>query len=176
MRASLYLIGFAAASLVSAGVASIGCSSSSSGTTTTPPEDASTTPDTGVTPPEDSGTGSDAPATPCAPISDASAATIATGSPLWDCYEAMCGTSLKACAADCNCNNQVLEALNCVATDAGTGTTCFGTVAATTTDPQGTLTMCLVANAACMNAGMGDGGTEGGTTSEAGITDAGGGG
>ncbi len=149
MRASLYLIGFAAASLLGAGVAGVGCSSSSSPPATTPPEDASTPIDSGVTPPEDTGTATDAPATPCTPISDASAATIVTGSPLWDCYEAKCGPSLTACAADCNCNNQVLEALNCVATDGGNSTTCFATVSTNSANDTVESTMLNVPRCEC---------------------------
>jgi hypothetical protein len=176
MRASLYLIGFAAASLLGAGVAGIGCSSSSS-PATTPPEDASTTTDSPTTtPPGDTGTGSDA-AAPCVPL-DASAATIVTGSPLWDCYEAMCKTSLTACAAECGCNNDVLNALQCIAADAGTSTTCFATVSTNSANDtvESTMLQCLVTNAACMNAGMGDGGTEGGTTTPEAGPDAGDGG
>jgi hypothetical protein len=171
MRASLYLIGFAAASILGAGAAEIGCSSSSSGgTTPTPPEDASTPVDTGTTPPEDSGTTppSDAGAGPCTPVTDASAATIVTGSPVWDCYESKCATSLTACAADCNCNNEVIESLLCTA-DGGNSTTCFGLVTGVTTPPQSDLTTCIVTNAVCQNATAGDGGTEAGTPSEAGV-------
>jgi hypothetical protein len=90
----------------------------------------------------------------------------------------MCKTSLTACAADCACNNGVIQALLCVASDAGTGTSCFMNVTAVTTPPNSDLTTCLVSNAACMNAGMGggEGGTDGSTTTEAGPVDAGGGG
>jgi hypothetical protein len=177
MRASLYLIGFAAASLLGAGVAGIGCSSSSS-PATTPPEDASTTTDSPTTtPPEDTGTGTDAAAKPCVPL-DASAATIVTGSPLWDCYEAKCATSLTACAAECGCNDDVLNALQCIAADAGTSTTCFATVSTNSTSDTVEMTMlnCLLMNNACMNATAGDGGTEGGTTTPEAGPDAGDGG
>jgi hypothetical protein len=177
MRASFYLVGFAAVAVVGAGMSGVGCSSSSSGTT--PTEDASTdAPSASSSGGEDTGTGSET-AAPCVPLDAGSVATIKTGSPVWDCYEAQCGPSLTACAADCACNNGVLEALQCVANDAGTGTTCFGMVTGVTTPPNSTLTACLVTPAAtaCMNAGMGDGGgTEGGTTAEAGPADAGGGG
>jgi hypothetical protein len=180
MRASLYLIGVAFAAVAGAGVAEVGCSSSSSPAAATPPEDASSPGPEASTPPEDTGAPPAEAAGPCTPISDASAATIKTGSALWDCYEAKCGPSLTACAADCNCNNDVLKALNCVATDAGSGTTCFGMyVTGGMLDTN--VVQCLVSNAACMTATAGDGGTEGGTSSEgggaeAGPVDAGGGG
>jgi hypothetical protein len=175
MRASLYLVGFAVAAMAGAGVTEVGCSSSSSNPTT-PVEDAAT-PGPDSTAPEDTGTGMDAAAAPCTPV-DANAATIMTGSAVWNCYEAMCTTSLTACAANCACNTGVIEALLCAA-DAGPSgsTTCFGMVTGVTTSPNSDLTTCLVKNAACMSAGMGDGGgTEGGTTAEAGPADAGGGG
>ncbi len=177
MRASLYLIGFAAASIVGAGIVEIGCSSSSSPAPAGGGDDASTT--DSATPPEDTGTpAADTGTTPCTPLSDASAATIVTGSPSWDCYEAMCMPSLTACAADCKCNNDILTALNCVAMDAGSTTTCFGPVSSAGTPTDTAVLTCLLANSACMTAG-GEGGTDGGSpeaaTSEAGA-DAGDGG
>jgi hypothetical protein len=180
MRASLYLVGFAAVAVVGAGMTGVGCSSSSSGTT--PAEDAATgtdAPSSGSSSGsgDDTGTGSET-AAPCTPLDAGSAATLKTGSAVWDCYEAMCKTSLTACAADCACNNGVLAALQCVANDAGTGTSCFMMVTSVTTPPNSDLTTCLVQNAQCMNAGMGggEGGTDGSTTTEAGPVDAAGGG
>ncbi len=79
MRASLYLIGFAAAAIVGAGVAEVGCSSSSTPASGTPEDSGTPAPDTGTTtPPEDSGTGGDAAAT-CVPVG-ADNATIDAGS------------------------------------------------------------------------------------------------
>jgi hypothetical protein len=169
MRASLFLAGLAAASLLGAGAVAVGCSSSSSGS---PPagDDASTATDAPATTP-DTGT-EDAPATPCTPVSDASAATIVTGSPSWDCYESKCTTSLTACGADCECNNAILTALNCIAMDAGTTTACFGPVSSSAEPATTAVLTCLLANSTCMSA-TGDGGTGDGGTAEAGPTEAG---
>src|SRR5450755_1823192 len=112
MRASLYLIGFAAASVVGAGAVEIGCSSSSS-TAPAGPGDASTA-DSPVTPDD---TGTPDTGTTCTPVSDASAATIVTHTSAWDCEEVQCATELKGCAADCECNNDVLTALQCLVPD-----------------------------------------------------------
>jgi hypothetical protein len=186
MRASLYFVGFAAVAIVGAGMTGVGCSSSSSGTT--PGDDASMGTDGSGSSSgagsssggEDTGTGEAA--GPCSAIDSGplvgSVATVQTGSAVWDCYQAMCTTSLTACAADCACNNGVIQALLCVAADAGTGTTCFGMVTGVQMMPNMDLTTCLVQNAACMNAtaGGGEGGTDGSTTTEAGPVDAGGGG
>jgi hypothetical protein len=177
MRASLYLIGFAAASIVGAGAAEIGCSSSSGGSSS--PEDSGTA-DTS-TPPADTGTTEDAggdAATPCVTI-DASAATIVTGSPVWDCYESMCATALAACAADCLCNDAVLSALQCTATDGGNQQTCFAGLASLSgaMEPAGTATLeCLVGDASvpCQSATAPTG--DGGTPDAAPATDAGDGG
>jgi hypothetical protein len=168
MRASLYLFGFAAAAIVGAGVVEIGCSSSSSPPANNTPEDASMTdaPTAG-----DSGAPGDAAPTPCTPL-DASAATIATGSPLWDCYEAMCAPSLTACAADCQCNTDVLTSLQCIAADAGTSTSCFTPVSASTASTDMAVLTCLVANAACMSA-TGEGGTPEAGTPDGGTPEAG---
>jgi hypothetical protein len=182
MRASLYLVGFAAVAVVGAGMTGVGCSSSSSGTT--PGDDASMGTDgsgsssgAGSSGGDDTGTAADAPAAPCVPTDAGSVATFDSGSAVWACYQAMCKTSLTACAADCACNNGVFKALQCVATDAGSATTCFGTVTAVTTSPNSDLTSCLVSNAACMTATAGDGGpTTDGAPAEAGPVDAGGGG
>jgi hypothetical protein len=172
MRASLYLIGFAAASLLGAGVAGIGCSSSSSPPATTPPEDASTTPDSAVTPPEDTGTPATDTGTACTPLFDASAATIATpivpGEASWTCLETACASTLQPCAADCTCNNDILTALSCLAPpDGGMLATCFGPVLSSTNATDIAVLGCLQMN---MGACMGDGGapSEAGTTPEAG--------
>ncbi len=180
MRASLYLIGFAAASLVGAGVAAVGCSSSSSGAPVTPVEDSSTPTDSGVTPPEDAGTPADT-GTTCTPeFGDASAATIVApdvpGDPSWTCLESACSTSLTACGADCTCNNDILTALTCLAPpDGGALTTCFGPVLSSTNMPDITVLTCLMGQMAMCT---GDGGTttEAGATPEAGTGDAGDGG
>jgi len=173
MRASLYLIGFAAASIVGAGAAEIGCSSSSGGSSS--PEDSGTA-DTS-TPPADTGSTEDAgggdTSTPCVTI-DASAATIVTGSPVWDCYESMCATALAECAADCTCNDAVLSALQCTATDAGSQTVCFAGLASAGASPGASMDTlnCLVGDASvpCQSATAptGDGGTDAAPTGDAG--------
>ena len=135
MRASLYLIGFAAASIVGAGAAEIGCSSSSGGSSS-PPEDSGTA-DTS-TPPADTGSTEDAGGGDAAPTCvtiDASAAKIMTGSPVWDCYEQQCATALTECAADCTCNDAVLSALQCTADDGGSQTVCFADLATAGASP-----------------------------------------
>jgi hypothetical protein len=180
MRASLYLIGFAAASIVGAGAAEIGCSSSSGGSSS-PPEDSGTA-DTS-TPPADTGSTEDAggeAAAPCVTV-DASAATIVTGSPSWDCYEQMCATSLAACAADCPCNDAVLGSLQCVANDGGSTTVCFtplSTLSGAMEAASTAVLNCLVGPASvCQMADggpIGDGGTPG--TDAAPAADAGDGG
>jgi hypothetical protein len=77
--------------------------------------------DTGVTT-EDAGDGA-------APIActdaSVSAATINAGS--FACEEAQCTTSLNACAADCLCNNALLQAFQCAADagDSAAQTNCF---------------------------------------------------
>jgi len=165
MRASLYLIGFAAASIVGAGAAEIGCSSSSSGSPSSPEDAATPTADTGTTADTGSSTedaGTDA--APCVSV-DASAATIVTGSPSWNCYEQMCATSLAECAADCTCNDAVLGALECVAADGGSTTTCFAGLASAGASPGASMDTlnCLVGPASvCQTADggpIGDGGT-----------------
>jgi hypothetical protein len=150
MRSSFYVVGVAAAAIVGAGIIGFGCSSSSSPPTNNPPED--------------SGAGTDAAA--CIPLADAS---VATGdfSPIWTCLEQACSTSLTACAANCECNNAVLTALNCVATDAGTQTACFTnalTPIALTVVPAGQVGVCLPnMGAACGAMVVTDAGTDGST-------------
>jgi len=174
MRASLYLIGFAAASIVGAGLVQTGCSSSSSTPASTPPTDASTPSDAPVVV-EDAPSMMDA-VTPCTPISDASVATIMTGSSSWNCLEAMCGPSLTACAADCTCNNDVLTALACTAADGGVDT-CFGPIISSSNPPDTAVLSCLSTNMAACGVAPADAGTDGSTTPEAGATpDAGDGG
>jgi len=179
MRASLYLIGFAAASLVGAGVAAVGCSSSSGTPAPVTPEDAMVPGDTSTPPPPgDTGTPEDT-GTPCtAMFGDASAATIVTplvpGEASWTCLESACGPSLTACAADCTCNNDILGALSCLAPpDGGMLATCFGPVLSSSNATDIAVLGCLQMH---MGACMGDGGTTEGGTPDAGITDAGGGG
>jgi len=184
MRASLYLIGFAAASIVGAGVVEIGCSSSSSPPANTPAEDAAA--DAPAAPVGDTGTptGDGGTPTPCTPLSDASVATLVApevpGEASWTCLEGKCGPSLTACAADCTCNNDILTALNCLAPpDGGNVTTCFGPVISSTNPPDIAALACLSTNMTACTA-TGDGGTDGGTpeggSPEASTTDAGDGG
>jgi hypothetical protein len=174
MRASLYLIGFAAASIVGAGAAEIGCSSSSGGSS---PEDSGTA-DTS-TPPADTGSTEDAGGEAAACVTlDASAETIAAGA-TWACFQTMCTTSLTACAADCQCNSDVLGALECIASDAGSNITCFGSVAGSSNAADIAFLGCLSSmESACMVSDSGtiltDGGTPG--TDAAPAADAGDGG
>ena len=175
MRASLYLIGFAAASIAGAGVTAIGCSSSSSPAASNP-EDAAVT--DAPTAPEDTGTtpGDAGTTTPCTPKYDASAATLVApdvpGEASWTCLEGHCGPSLNACAADCTCNNDILGALYCLAPpDGGSLTACFGPVLSSSNMADMTVLGCLQTN---MSKCLGDGGaTAEGGTSDAGATDAG---
>jgi hypothetical protein len=161
MRASLYLIGFAAASLVGAGVAQVGCSSSS-GSPAAPVEDAAAEgggSSSGGGSGSSSGSGGMDAAKPCTPASDASAATIMTGSPSWDCQEVQCKTELTACAADCQCNNDILAALQCLVPDSSVGaqSTCFGPVSGSSNPPDVTALTCLAQHQTMCNAAGMDG-------------------
>ena len=139
MRASLYLVGFAAASLMGIGVVEVGCSSSSS-SAPTPTTDAAT---------DDAAAGDDADdsAVACTPL-PINSATFDAGSPIWSCLQAACGPSLATCATDCVCNNAVLAALSCQA-DGGTSTTCFTPVASTDTAGGAVITCLLAKTAGC---------------------------
>jgi hypothetical protein len=178
MRASLYLIGFAAASIVGAGAAEIGCSSSSSGGTTPPVEDAAVT-DAPATVVDSGGGGGDSSATCTASPIDTE--TFDSGSPAWACEQAMCTTSLTACAANCFCNAAITQALTCSEVDGSAGAIndCFTTAltSLTNTDPtdQQTVATCLVATTDTCNPTSEAGSKEAGPT-EAGPADAGGGG
>jgi len=130
MRTSLYLVGFAAASMMlGAGAIGFGCSSSSSNTTPTD----SGTPETGT--PEDSGgdggvedAAEEAEAAVMCTPSGVNVETFDSGSSSWACYQAMCTPSLTACAADCTCDNAILGALLCAADAGASGTmACFVT-------------------------------------------------
>lgn len=154
MRSSFYVVGIAAAAIAGAGIIGFGCSSSSS-----PPANNNT--------PEDSGSPE---ASTCVPLADASVAT-STFSPIWTCLEQACSTSLIACAADCTCNNAVLTALDCVATDAGTQTACFTnalTPIALTHIAAGEVGACLQSGGmSCGATVVTDGGLDGSTDSGA---------
>ncbi len=178
MRASLYLIGFAAASMVGAGVAEVGCSSSSS--TPAASEDSGTpAADTGTPPPEDTGTGGDTAAS-CTPMTTNSE-TFDSGSDTWAALQVACKTSLTACAANCYCNNAILQALACSAPDASAAMGCFTTaltaIATTDSTDENAVGACLIANTSPPEAGAGDAGDAGTTTTtDSGTTDAGDGG
>jgi hypothetical protein len=98
-------------------------------------------------------------------------ATITSG-PAWTCLEMVCKTSLTACAADCECNNAVLTALECVVTAGGAGATPAQTAACFTSNigpllsgPDapiaGPLATCLMTmSQGCATQGM-EGGTDG---------------
>jgi hypothetical protein len=146
MRTSLYLIGFATASIVGAGAVGFGCSSSSSGSppTTTPDaaSEAAASPDSSA-----EAAGEDASADVAA-----EACTSSVGSVLVDeidasafsCFLAQCTTSLTACAADCDCNNVIVTALNCQNTmGAAAQATCFGPVISDTNPTTVTAFTCL---------------------------------
>jgi hypothetical protein len=178
MRTSIYLIGFAAASLVVGGVVGIGCSSSSSGSPPAPATDA------GDDASDDGG------AVACVPITDSGlrADTIDGGSS-WACNVSVCmamGNAITNCANDCACNNAILKALACVAAitnPTGAQTTqCFTTPLESL--PAGNtnfspIAKCLQASAlSCENIVVDGGldgatGEDGGTDSSTPATDAG---
>jgi len=158
MRASLYLIGFAAASLVGAGVAQVGCSSSSGGSPAAPedamaPEGGGSSSSGGSGSSSGSSGGMDS-GKACSPA-DASAETIVTGSPAWDCQQVQCKTELTACAADCQCNNDILAALQCLVPDSSVGaqSTCFGPVLSSSNPPDTMALTCLSAHQSMCNGG-----------------------
>ena len=172
MRASLYLIGFAAASIVGAGVAEVGCSSSST-PATTPAEDAAV-PDSSTTV-EDTGTGGDAAPATCTPMTTNSE-TFDSGSDTWAALQVACKTQLTACAANCYCNNAILTALQCSAPDASAAMGCFTTaltaIVATDSTDESAVGSCLIANTGTGDAGAAtDAGDAATTTSDA-ATDA----
>ena len=122
MRTSLYLVGFAAVSLMSAGAVGFGCSSSSSNPTTPTPE--ASTGDEGTV--GDGSVGGDGSTEPDAEAMEASVcvpapvniATFDAGA-AWSCTQAACADGgLAACGADCTCNTAIFSALLCV-NDAG---------------------------------------------------------
>ena len=157
MRASLYLVGFAAASLMGAGLFEIGCSSSSN--PAAPAADAATEATT-----DDSGDDSAAPM--CTPVMAGTRADTIDGGSAWGCTQTMCNTKvLTACSTDCSCNNAVLTALECIVTDGGTVTACFtktiGSIMAG--DPNTTpLITCLMSSAGACAGIVFDGGADGG--------------
>jgi len=162
MRASLYLIGFAAASIVGAGVVQVGCSSSST-PATTPVADAETPAADAPGTVEDSGTEA---AAACVPMSTNSE-TFDSGSSTWAALQAACKTSLTACAANCDCNNAILQALVCSEADAALAMGCFTTAlgAIATSDPtdESAVGQCLIANTGTTP----EAGADSGTTSDA---------
>jgi hypothetical protein len=190
MRTSLYLIGFAAASIMGAGAVGFGCSSSSGGTT--PPADSGTpeasTGEDGSTDSGGGGMDAEMEAASCTPAP----VNIATfdGGAVWSCTQAACASTmggLTACGADCTCNAAVFSALECVANDGGGTTACFTNALTPVISDMAVLAFatCLQSApvTACASGGTkGDGGTDGGTDSgtdsgtDGGIADAGGGG
>jgi hypothetical protein len=174
MRTSLYLIGFATASIVGAGAVGFGCSSSSSpSTSTTTPDaamEAAAAPDSSTT--DASEDAADAAAEAC---------TSSVGTVLVDeidasafsCFLAQCTASLTACAADCDCNNVIVTALNCQNTmGAAAQVTCFGPVISDTNPTTIAAFGCLMTNStgACAPP-AGDGGTSDAGDSSTTITD-----
>jgi hypothetical protein len=190
MRTSLYLVGFAAASIMGAGAVGFGCSSSSSpaaavdsGTPEASPEEAGG---------EDGGADAEMmmEAAACTPA-PVNISTFDGGS-VWTCTQTACASTmggLTACGADCTCNAAVFSALQCVASDGGSTTACFTNALTPVISDMAVLTFatCLQSAPVSMCAGLpvGDGGKEGGGGDggggdggggDAGITDAGGGG
>jgi hypothetical protein len=106
--------------------------------------------------------------------------TFDSGSPEWACFQTACMNELTACAAVCNCNTPIVNALLCSA-DASTTTammTCFSNQFPALTDEAGTaLQTCiggnLAAKANCIQYTMPM--TEGGTDSGDGAVSEGGG-
>jgi hypothetical protein len=96
---------WAGASLLGVGALAIACSSSSSGGGGGGGDDAG---DAAAT--DDGGDGG---GTPCTAMTG-NAATVDGGSG-WGCLETNCNTELTACAANCLCNNAILNGLGCVA-------------------------------------------------------------
>jgi hypothetical protein len=106
------------------------------------------------------------------------AATLMSG-PSWTCLEMACKMSLTACAANCECNNAVLTALECVVMAGGSSATPAQTAACFTSNigplisgPEGSIVMplatCLMTmSQSCATQGM-EGGTDGGSSSEGG--------
>ena len=132
MRASLYLVGFAAASLLGAGIFEIGCSSSSS-PAAAGGNDAAT--DSG----DDAGDDGGGPPCTKAPVN---AATFDSGSSVWGCFQTNCTAALTACGTDCPCNDAVLTALQCES-DGGSAMACFTPIASVDT-AGGAVITCLV--------------------------------
>jgi hypothetical protein len=169
---TLYFVGFTAVAVVSAGVVQVGCSSSS-------PAPAAVV-DSGV----DTGT------VACTPTpGNLNVATTDFGNAEWACTQMTCATDLAACAADCTCNNALLQAVGCSG-EAGAMPSYAETVACFTpaltalaADPNVPMTLesCLIqAGSKCAgfpvdgggDSGHADGGSEAGT-SEAGPSEAG---
>jgi hypothetical protein len=174
MRASLYLIGFAAASIVGAGIVQIGCSSSSSPATQTP-ADAATPSTDGPAAVEDGGGEA---AAPCTDMAMGLKGSTIDGGATWACYQSLCAASITACSASCACNNAVIGALQCSEPDAAAlATGCFtmalGTLATSDPTDESPLATCLTGNAQCMTGGTpSDGGTpaDTGTAADTGTT------
>jgi hypothetical protein len=159
MRASLYLVGFAVASLVGTGIVEVGCSSSSTPATTSP--EASTT--------TDSGGDEDVDAAVACTAAPVNAATFDAGNAIWSCLQTACQPSLAACGTDCPCNDAVLEALLCQA-DGGSSTACFTPVYEVDTAGSNVI-VCLQAKTS--GCGLTLDGGDSGSTSDATTTDAG---
>lgn len=185
MRTSLYLVGLASASILSAGAIGFGCSSSSSGTPNSPTDsgttEATTTDDGGG---EDGSTDAGSEAAPACMAAPIDVATFDSGSPAWACYQANCGPSLTMCAADCTCNAEIAGALSCAADGGASATmTCFVTAFGNlASNPPGmAVETCVVTNmtGVCGATPATDGGddgaarTDGGTPADTGVSDAG---
>jgi len=173
MRTSLYLIGVAAASILSAGAVGFGCSSSSS-SAPPPTQDAAMaetgTPEAGEAGEDSGDTGVEDAA--CVPTPGVNVSTFDAGS-IWGCTVAACADAgLDMCGTDCSCNNAVLGALLCIA-DAGESQAvdCFTTALTPVfADPTvAAVATCLQSQAVtnCTGGGTPDGG-DGGTTTDGG--------
>ncbi len=171
MRASLYLIGFAAASIVGAGIVQIGCSSSSTPATTPPADAATPTADAPATTEDGGGEA----AAPCTDMAMGMKGSTIDGGASWACYQAACAASITACSSACACNNAVIGALVCSEPDAAAlALNCFtmalGTLASSDPTDEGPLATCLQMNAQCMGGAPADGGADTGTAADTGTT------
>jgi hypothetical protein len=140
MRASTrWLVGISMV-LLAAAIAMAGCGSGGGGgTRDAGPDTLPVTTGSGGASGAGGGSGTDAAAV-CTPLGG-SVATIAAGA-TWACFQAACMTELVACAADCTCNNAMLNALLCVSTT-GDSRSCFTTAAVTGGSGAVSVAICL---------------------------------
>jgi hypothetical protein len=153
-RALLVLVPVLAAA---AGVVASGCGDDTSPAGTTTPDSSTTDSSSGggdSTKPDTSGGGTDA-AKDAAMDAGAcvdgpfNVETFDSGSPEWACFQMACKNELTACAAECNCNTPIDNALLCAADASNTNdmSTCFSNQFPKLTSEAGTaLQACIGAN------------------------------